>query len=366
VPNRIGPAPRYQHLIPFLRRLYPGRGRATQDRYLSGLEPDLLGETLVWSVLTDPENTPETFLEQVFTGADETAIGNGFVVLGRISLQDPTVATPWLAGVLEADIPGRARRAFYAALALGTHTAFSPLGLILAEALERKGNLDHAVEFDPLVPQQTVSLREIAVWTGRRLLEFLSTQEDTEENLTERARLLSNLGVRLSDLGRREEALQAAQEALDIYRQLAKARPDAFLPDLATSLNNLGNRLSDLGRREEALQAAQEALDIYRQLAKARPDAFLPDLARSLGVLGTCLAADARLREAVAAFAEGVRALTPAFSRLPEAFAPLMRTLVSLYLTHTKELGESPDTELLAPILAKFEEIEDSEEGSKE
>ncbi len=41
------------------------------------------------------------------------------------------------------------------------------------------------------------------------------------------------LGIRLSDLGRREEALAATQEAVDIYRQLAAARPDAFLPDLA-------------------------------------------------------------------------------------------------------------------------------------
>lgn len=77
-----GPAPRYQHLIPFLRRLYAGRGQAAQDRYLGRLEPDLLGEALVWSVLTDPENRPQPFLEQVFAGADEAALGNGFVVLG--------------------------------------------------------------------------------------------------------------------------------------------------------------------------------------------------------------------------------------------------------------------------------------------
>jgi len=43
----------------------------------------------------------------------------------------------------------------------------------------------------------------------------------------------------------REDALAASQEAVDIRRQLAAARPDAFLPDLAMSLNNLGNRLSE-------------------------------------------------------------------------------------------------------------------------
>ena len=95
-------------------------------------------------------------------------------------------------------------------------------------------------------------------------------------------------GDLLSDLGRREEALAASQEAVDLYRQLAAARPDAFLPDLAMSLNNLGIRLSDLGRREEALAASQEAVDIYRRLAAARPDAFLPDLAMSLNNLANC------------------------------------------------------------------------------
>jgi hypothetical protein len=43
-----------------------------------------------------------------------------------------------------------------------------------------------------------------------------------------------------------------------IYRGLAAARPDAFLPDLATSLNNQSNRLSELGRREDALLAGAQ------------------------------------------------------------------------------------------------------------
>ena len=41
--------------------------------------------------------------------------------------------------------------------------------------------------------------------------------------------------------------------------ELAERRPDAFGPYLAISLNNLSSRLSDLGRREEALAVRQEA-----------------------------------------------------------------------------------------------------------
>ena len=48
------------------------------------------------------------------------------------------------------------------------------------------------------------------------------------------------------------------------------------------SLNNLANRLSDVGRREDALAAAEEAVALRRELARARPDAFTPNLAGSL------------------------------------------------------------------------------------
>ena len=53
-------------------------------------------------------------------------------------------------------------------------------------------------------------------------------------------------------------------------------------------LNNLGNRLSDLGRREDALAAAQEATDLYRRLAAERPDAFRPDLACRSTISARC------------------------------------------------------------------------------
>ena len=72
---------------------------------------------------------------------------------------------------------------------------------------------------------------------------------------------LNNLANRLSDLGRREAALQAAEEASALPRA-GRARPEAFTPDLAMSLNNLATMLSDLGRREAALQAAEEAVDL--------------------------------------------------------------------------------------------------------
>ena len=59
---------------------------------------------------------------------------------------------------------------------------------------------------------------------------------------------------------------------MNVYRTLAKSRPDAFLPNLAASLNNVGICLRALGQREAALQVTREAVDVYRTLAKSRPD----------------------------------------------------------------------------------------------
>ena len=89
---------------------------------------------------------------------------------------------------------------------------------------------------------------------------------------------LNNLSNRLADLGRREEALAAIQEAVAIYRELAAARPDAFRPDLASSLNNLSLRLADLGRREDALAATQEAAGLPGA-GRGSPGCVPPDLA---------------------------------------------------------------------------------------
>jgi tetratricopeptide (TPR) repeat protein len=135
-------------------------------------------------------------------------------------------------------------------------------------------------------------------------------------------RSLTNLGKVLSEMGRRAEALQATQEAVDLYRRLAAQHPDAFLPDLARSLNNLGVDLSALGRRAEALQATQEAVDLYRRLAAQHPDAFLPDLARSLNNLGKVLSEMGRRAEALQATQEAVDLYRRLAAQHPDAFLP--------------------------------------------
>ena len=127
------------------------------------------------------------------------------------------------------------------------------------------------------------------------------------------------------------------------------------------SLNNLANRLSEHGHREPALQAAQEAVDLYRELAAARPDAFKPNLARSLIVLAL------RTEEATTSANSGIAAcqwahesmtvLIPAFLLLPDTHGGLLQAVLRHYLRLCKAIDTVPDAQLLEPLLPFFSTI---------
>ncbi|MFK4100856.1 tetratricopeptide repeat protein [Streptomyces sp. NPDC019531] len=133
---------------------------------------------------------------------------------------------------------------------------------------------------------------------------------------------LSNLGAFLAEVGRHEEALTATQEAVAIYRRLAAANPATHEPDLANSLSNLGACLAEVGRREEALTATQEAVAIYRRLAAANPATHEPDLANSLSNLGSSLAEVGRREEALTATEEAVALYRQLAASNSAAFEP--------------------------------------------
>ncbi|WP_179953313.1 tetratricopeptide repeat protein [Desulfobotulus mexicanus] len=192
------------------------------------------------------------------------------------------------------------------------------------------------------LPQHTLSLREKAVEITKLLLEQMEKSNEKKPEiaiLAQQAGIKNNLAVRLSELGRREEALQNAEKATEIYRQLAEARPEAFLPNYATSLNNLANHLSELGRREEALHNAEKAMEIYRQLAEARPEAFLPEYARSLNNLANRLSELGRREEALHNAEKAVEIRKQLAEARPEAFLPEYAGSLNNLANHLSELG---------------------------
>ena len=79
---------------------------------------------------------------------------------------------------------------------------------------------------------------------------------------------------------------------------LAETRLTPSSPNLAGSLNNQSLRLADLGRREEALTATDQAVTAYRALAETRPAVFASRFANSLEIQATILSALGRDAEA--------------------------------------------------------------------
>ena len=150
----------------------------------------------------------------------------------------------------------------------------------------------------------------------------------------------------------RELAVEVDQLLVNRFAQIGGQ--DA---EIAGLRNNLANRLSGLGRREEALAQAQEAVRLRRQLAAARPDAFLPNLALSLAVCGNIMA-EAQPAQALICYEESLRLLRPPFLQLPQAHAPLMRAVVERYFQTLQSTGQAPDMELLTPIVEQLQRLQ--------
>ena len=94
----------------------------------------------------------------------------------------------------------------------------------------------------------------------------------------------------------------------------------------------------------------------YRQLAKARPDAFLSDLASSLGARGSVLAAIERHAEAARSFHEGIKILWPAFQKLPAAFALLMASMLRNYQKAAGAADQEIDNKLAQAVIALLDQ----------
>lgn len=281
-----------------LRDLYPGRA----PKVIGGLEPDLLGEAMVWRALSGEGAGAGPYLDKLFDGADSETIRTGFTVLGRLS-ENHKEAEVWIARILDRDVNERAMDAFEAAKVVGEQTAHAAIGMVLAKALEREGKVRLAEQLEKELPRpdQTVALRELGRWVlEKRLVHLPQGREE------ERARLLSNLSLWQDALGHREAALASTEKAVALYRVLASTRPEAFQPDLAANLTNLGVLLCALGQKEKAIAFAEQAVASYRDMASGRPDAFRSLLANGLNNLGIVQDALGRREEALVSTEESV------------------------------------------------------------
>lgn len=108
-----------------------------------------------------------------------------------------------------------------------------------------------------------------------------------------------------SHLARQDEAIAAAREAVEIFRETAGGSPDASMLRawFVQSLDNLGLRFLEAGRHDEALAALDEALQIARARDELRIGtrdliSVLKNRAAVLDALGRHAEADEATQEA--------------------------------------------------------------------
>ena len=188
------------------------------------------------------------------------------------------------------------------------HLWSSALEVALAQGGPFVGALEHLIESGAELPceeiQSNIPLGHSTL-RGVALAAMQCMEAPSERDPAKRSSYLHHLANRLSDAGRSGEALEVAQEAVGLYRDLVEVLPVAYTPDLAGSLNNLATFLSGVGRLGEALEVAQEAVGLYRDLAGVSPSVYTPDLAMSLNNLANILKEKGQYEEALNVFTEG-------------------------------------------------------------
>ena len=240
-------------------------------------------------------------------------------LLHQILVDRPDRASDWLAAVLadsaSLEIERLGRLAHDMATLHGPTT--SELGNCLIQAVAHdptRADLWRAIL--DTASSLPFRLAALAAKIGQTLL----ARPDLDE--TERASLLNNLSIGLSETGQFADALVTIREAVDIRRRLATANPACFEPDLAQSLHNLSNQLWNNGDVRAALAAIREAVDIRRSLAAANPARFEAHLALSLNNLSNRLSDTGESAGALAAIREAADIRRSLAAANPARFEP--------------------------------------------
>ena len=276
-----------------------------------GKNPDLLDRVLPQDPAQVPGLDDPDAEDSVVTRAFEMGqqVRNACVTLTRATSLDREVALRLARRALR-ERPFLWKEALDIALTQG-----GPLAPAL-EALIESGATLPLGEIHDAIPVGHPVLAGAALAATRRLA------ASAERSSEQQAHWANNMAIRLSEVGQRNEALEAAREAVELYRGLAEDSPQAYTPDLAASLNNLANYLSEVGERNEALEAAREAVELYRGLAEVSPAAYTPRLAGSLSNLANCLSGVGDRDGALGAAREAVELYRGLAKDSPAAYTP--------------------------------------------
>ncbi|KAG8739112.1 POC1 centriolar protein A [Ceratobasidium sp. 414] len=168
-------------------------------------------------------------------------------------------------------------------------------------------------------------------------LEPGSQPQTFDADLSRSMRLLS---TQLCEAGREDEAISAAETTLVIDRRLAEENPTEYTAQLASALDTYATVTSRAGRHGESLPHIREAVEIYQRLATAEPGRYSDDLARCLNNLAAHLGRMGRHEEALPMIRDALSAYRYLAQEQPHIHTPHLANSLSNHYAFLSGAGK--------------------------
>jgi tetratricopeptide (TPR) repeat protein len=360
----------------WLRELYPG----SDPPWVAPLRPDLLAEQLLATCvqLTDivlagfaSINAPEQ-IEQLLTeltraevrlpvhGALNRLLETHLADMLTVAIQAPIGRLPELLDLALTCCPQPDAAAVLVDRIPGRSTGLGVLAATLtSQAVDEYRRLaeEDPQTFNPLLATSLDHLSSRLAGLGRRedaltaAKQAVAIRQQPPGAFTrDLAVSLDQLAARLGELGYYQEALDAAEQAVIFHRLLSQASPDPLNPHLAAALNNQARWLAERGQYEKARIALAEAVVIFRWLGGDRPDTSPPyppnpNLSRALVHLSNVLAALGEREEALAAATEAAESFYRLADEQPDVFNPELARALNHQARELAALRRYPDAQ---------------------
>ena len=345
------PGENIKDLAEWLRDCYPPHmnGDGHSALWCEHLEPDRIGEHLVVSEADDLEPLLRELLSSSRVG---TSSLRTWTILERVST-DPHLNER--AGLILNDVLVEVTQAVHAQVVDSQSPDLAAGFTKLFSAVRSHIEPDEAHEAEQSLSNAGYLTIFLECELAQRAADITRPTDESPEidRATYASRKLS-LSRCLAASGRRDEALETAQEATKLYRTLAEHNPAAYNPDLAMSLNNLASYQAESGQQREALKTAQEATKLYRTLAEHNPAAYNPDLAMSLNNLASYQAESGQQREALKTAQEATKLYRTLAEHNPAAYT---LNLTKSLNTYADILEWSSNTKEAARIRQERDEV---------
>ncbi len=330
-----GAPPSLKPLFSSLSPLYPGQ------QGLGALQPDLLGEALIarqvlgssGAALLDAALGEKASLPQR---------AHALTVMARLLRYRADLARP-----LHVALSKHFARSAQALFQVCIQTP-SPLAQVAEKSFKQlkpdvalrvsgllKSNFDHQV-----LPLAGLELLIRETLNDQAFRRHQKPNCSVDDRITLGGTLI-NLSIAHSQLGNSADALCYAKKALDLWKRLAKDKPERFEPKGADSLSNYANCLASVGDTTQALACAKQALDIHERLAKDKPERFEPDWATSLGNYAIYLDDAGDSTQALACAKQASDIHERLAKEKPERFEPDWATSLGNYAVYLTDAGDS-------------------------